>query len=346
LPDRRSTIIVAEHATSPQNVVRPVGRRALGEALDARRQAISRDVLERWRARCPNSSAAAEPRVLSDILRTTELATAAMVSYLTQGAHQSEEQAQIVAATGKAPLRDMISLADLTKLYLYWRDLTIEALESEAAQLGVAVHDVAHAVAAVRFGSDGSIVRMAKQFDAERQRLQRELSIEQSRLAHQAFHDALTGLPNRRLFFDRLTHALDVARRRESGVALLFIDVDNLKRINDGLGHLVGDALLVEVANRFLAVVRASDTVARFGGDEFVVVQEGVTDVRAEANCLAGRLARAMDAPFVSGGRPLTFSASIGIAISNDGDDADSLVRRADQAMYAAKRKRPVHADR
>jgi diguanylate cyclase (GGDEF)-like protein len=329
---------VAEHATSSHNVVRPVGRRALGEALEARRQAISRDVLERWRARCPDSAAAAEPRVLSDILRTTELATAAMVTYLTQGAHQSEEQAQVVAATGKAPLRDMISLADLTKLYLYWRDLTIEALESEAAQLGLASHDVAHGVAAVRFGSDGSIVRMAKQFDAERQRLQRELSIEQSRLAHQAFHDALTGLPNRRLFFDRLTHALDVARRRDSGVALLFIDVDNLKGVNDGLGHLVGDALLVEAANRFLAVVRASDTVARFGGDEFVILQEDVDDVGSEATNVANRLVRALEAPFVSADREITISASVGIAISNDRDDADSLVRRADQAMYAAKR--------
>ena len=317
--------------------MRPVGRRALGEALDARRQQISRDVLERWRARCADSAAAAEPRVLSDILRTTELATAAMVTYLTQGAHQSEEQAQIMAATGKAPLRDMISLADLTKLYLYWRDLTIETLQSEAVRLGVAPHDVDHAVAAVRFGSDGSIVRMAKQFDTERQRLQRELSIEQSRLAHQAFHDALTGLPNRRLFFDRLTHALDVARRRESGVALLFIDVDKLKNVNDQFGHLVGDALLVEAANRFLAVVRASDTVARFGGDEFVILQEDVNDVEYEATNVATRLVRAMEAPFVSAQHALTISASIGIAISNDEDNADSLVLRADQAMYAAK---------
>ena len=336
----RSALIVTQHSIS-EDVVREDSR-VLGEALRARTQQISRDVLERWRTRCPDRASVAEPRVFSDILRTTEVATAAVTKYLTDGARQSEEQAQIMAATGKAPLRDMISLADLTKLYLYWRDLTIGALETDAARLGVPAKVQEHAVAAVRLGSDGSIVRMAKQFDKERQRLQKELAIEQSRLAHQAFHDALTGLPNRRLFFDRLTHALDVARRRESSLALLFIDVDSFKVVNDRLGHLVGDALLIELANRFHAVVRASDTVARFGGDEFVILQEDVNDAASEATRAAARLVSAMDAPFVSGDHELAISASIGIAVSQADDNADSLVRRADQAMYVAKHDQAV----
>ena len=194
--------------------------------------------------------------------------------------------------------------------------------------------------AIVRGGSDGSIVRMAKQFDVERERLQHELVREQTRLAHYAFHDPLTSLPNRRLFFDRLTHALDIVRRRTSTIAVLFIDIDDFKLVNDELGHLVGDELIRAVATRLLGVVRQLDTVARFGGDEFTILLEDLQERDTEAADVIQRVLVALSEPFDLGAKAITISASVGSAHAQPGDDADAVVRRADGAMYAQKRTR------
>ncbi|HEX5097701.1 MAG TPA: GGDEF domain-containing protein [Acidimicrobiia bacterium] len=308
----------------------------LGDALFARRREISDRVLTSWHDRSPDAADAADLRVRDDILRTTELATLAVAQYLTARQLQSEEQARVVAATGKAPLRDTIALAELAKLYLYWRDITISVLADEAEGRGFDADVHRDAATIVRAGSDGSIIRMAKQFDAERGRLQRELSIEQARLAHHAFHDVLTGLPNRRLFFDRLAHALDVRTREQRGLAVLFVDVDRFKAVNDRCGHEGGDRVLVVVAERLLAAVRRCDTVARLGGDEFVVLCEGLDDGVDEASLMAERIIRSVDQPVESEGLA-GVSVSVGVAIPGPSDDADRLLRRADAAMYRAK---------
>src|SRR3954466_11565815 len=125
-------------------------RRALGVAVHARSEHVSRSVLERWRG---NSADGADVRVLNDILRTTELATTAVTQYLQFGTGQSEQNSREVAATGKAPLRDTISLADLTKLYLYWRDVMIELLSEEASRLGLETPVLSEALSIVRRGS-------------------------------------------------------------------------------------------------------------------------------------------------------------------------------------------------
>ena len=316
-------------------------RAALGAAVHARSEYVSRSVLERWRGRCPHSAQAAEARVLNDILRTTELATTAVVDYLQFGTLQSEQNSREVAATGKAPLRDTISLADLTKLYLYWRDVMIEVLGEEASRLGLDTRVITEALSIVRRGSDGSIVRMAKQFDVERERLQRELVIEQGRLSHQAFHDPLTGLPNRRLLFDRLDHALVVHRRRESNLALIFIDIDDFKRVNDRFGHLVGDQLLVAMTGRLIEVARSADTIARFGGDEFTILLEDLNHASTETVQIAERIMTTLAPPFLIDGGRIMISASVGATLANPDDSADDLVRRADRAMYAAKNAGP-----
>jgi diguanylate cyclase (GGDEF)-like protein len=313
------------------------GRAALGRALKARAGEIAHAVLASWHRRSPAAAEAAGADVEADILRTTESSARQVAHYLVTGEVQTEQQAQTLAATGKAPLRDTIALAELTKLYLYWRETTISVLTEDATVLGLGARTLTEALAAVRTASDSSIVRMTKQFDAERRRLEAELGDERARLAHHTFHDALTDLPNRRLFFDRLSHALDLVARHGTGVALLYVDVDDFKAINDRHGHLAGDEMLVAIARRLGTCVRATDTVARLGGDEFVVLSEQLADPARDAVSLAERIRAALAEPLGVVG--LQVCASIGIAVTTSGADADTLLRRADDAMYVAKRR-------
>jgi diguanylate cyclase (GGDEF)-like protein len=156
-------------------------------------------------------------------------------------------------------------------------------------------------------------------------------------LAHQALHDPLTGLPNRALFIDRLTVALDRARRTGAPVAVLFLDVDTFKQINDSMGHAAGDLLLTVLADRFHAMLRPMDTVARFGGDEFTFLFEELESER-EAVLIADRISRTASQPLMLGDGEMTVAVSIGIAIVKDPSVApDSVIRDADTAMYRAK---------
>jgi len=159
-----------------------------------------------------------------------------------------------------------------------------------------------------------------------------------AKLQYQAFHDPLTGLPNRALFSDRLERAILRSQRQQSSVAVLFFDLDNFKVVNDSLGHDAGDALLVAVAKRLTRIVRAGDTIARLGGDEFTIVMEDVRDPM-EAVSLAQRVVRSFAAPFDVAGREVYTGASVGIAIGEGGQKSSSdLLREADVAMYQAKR--------
>jgi diguanylate cyclase (GGDEF)-like protein/PAS domain S-box-containing protein len=157
------------------------------------------------------------------------------------------------------------------------------------------------------------------------------------RLEHQAFHDALTGLPNRALVTDRLRQALVRAKRREDEVAVLFMDLDNFKVINDSLGHKAGDRLLVAVSKRIRSLLRPEDTVARLGGDEFILLLED-TDIQG-AGRVAERISEQLKRPFSLGGRRLFVTASVGIATGGANRKyAADLLRDADLAMYRAKR--------
>jgi diguanylate cyclase (GGDEF)-like protein/PAS domain S-box-containing protein len=159
----------------------------------------------------------------------------------------------------------------------------------------------------------------------------------EDQLVRAALHDSLTDLPNRRLMRDRLTVALARAARGESLVAVLFIDLDNFKRINDSLGHDVGDELLVAVGHRIQSILRAGDTIARLGGDEFVVVAEEI-NTEETLHLLAGRVFEAIRAPVLINGREIAITGSVGIAASSkSGPGPDDLLRLADAAMYRAK---------
>jgi diguanylate cyclase (GGDEF)-like protein/PAS domain S-box-containing protein len=156
-------------------------------------------------------------------------------------------------------------------------------------------------------------------------------------LAHQAYHDSLTGLSNRGVFREMVEHALTRSRRNNMRVAVLILDLDGFKTVNDSQGHDVGDHLLVEVGARLKSCARASDVVARLGGDEFaVLLEDGVNDVRAKG--MARRLLEELTAPFEVGGKELFIGASVGIAFNIDeATQPDTLIRNADTAMYAAK---------
>jgi diguanylate cyclase len=152
-----------------------------------------------------------------------------------------------------------------------------------------------------------------------------------------ALYDALTGLANRRLFHDRLEQAFLSSQRNGTGFALMLLDLDRFKDINDTLGHQTGDAVLEQLATRLKEVARASDTVARLGGDEFALVLQGAAD-SASALFVAERIGVALGEPFVVGEAILQVEASIGIAIfPRHGDDAEQLLKRADVALYASK---------
>ncbi|WNV75193.1 EAL domain-containing protein [Geodermatophilus sp. DSM 44513] len=156
-------------------------------------------------------------------------------------------------------------------------------------------------------------------------------------LAHHALHDSLTGMPNRRLLQDRLEQALTRARRHRTTVAVLFVDLDQFKTVNDSAGHSVGDELLRVAAERLSGRLRAVDSAARFGGDEFVVVCEEISSDH-ELLVIADRLLATMAKPFRVGDQEFTLGASIGIAVSPSGhDSAEALLRDADLAMYEAK---------
>ncbi|MGH9205934.1 MAG: diguanylate cyclase domain-containing protein, partial [Acidimicrobiales bacterium] len=180
------------------------------------------------------------------------------------------------------------------------------------------------------------VVDHARLRESERERLEE--------LAHQAFHDSLTGLPNRAQLQERLHQALGEAERRNEHLALLLIDLDEFKEVNDTLGHEVGDQLLQQVGGRLNALLRKADVVCRLGGDEFAVLM--TTDVRADGpRVLADRIEEALEEPFTVGNVTMVVQASIGIAVFPDhGGDPVELMRKADSAMYEAKRSGGGHA--
>jgi len=181
--------------------------------------------------------------------------------------------------------------------------------------------------------SQGQPLHFVCQFQDITRRKQNE-----ERLVHDVFHDALTGLPNRSLFMDRLSLALERSkRRREQVFAVLFLDLDCFKKINDTLGHMIGDQLLIEVARRLKGCLRTTDTVARLGGDEFTILLEDL-NVESESLRIVDRFQQELARPFKFGIHDLSVSASIGVASNCAGyETAEEILRDADAAMYRAK---------
>jgi len=244
------------------------------------------------------------------------------------------------AATQVADAADQLAtgtLADLTRAMEALAEGDLAAAKARVLSHHVGVHSTDEVGAmAVSFNTIlDEAARAAVSLDGAREALRSH----REQLSYQALHDPLTGLPNRVLFSDRLDHALGRLRRNPSTLAVLFIDVDRFKLINDSLGHAKGDEVLVSVAARIRNALRHDDTVARFGGDEFVVLCEDLTD-RVDAVAVAEGIQRETAQPIVVDGLAYVVSVSIGIALAASPEtSADDLLRDADAAMYQAKEK-------
>jgi diguanylate cyclase (GGDEF)-like protein len=239
-------------------------------------------------------------------------------------------------------LPDGRGLESLTRLREAHPDIPIVVLTGD--------DDERLAMAAVRAGAQDYLVKgrvdswtLARtiRHSLERHRLLGELEGARRREAHRATHDTLTGLPNRALYFDRLSHAIAQANRRKERLAVLYLDLDGFKPVNDGYGHAAGDEVLTQVAARLATGVRRSDTLARLGGDEFAALFERIPE-RAVAESLVIALRALFTEPIEAGGAWFHIGFSAGLSLfPDDGKDADTLLRIADAAMYREKSLRP-----
>ena len=229
------------------------------------------------------------------------------------------------------------------------RDGTIGIYEDVTAERAVrasleASRDAAEAsreaAEASREQLERAVAERTAELRAANERLQAEIGDRrqaETRAQHLADHDALTGLPNRRLLEDRLTQALAASQRNRRHTAVMFVDLDRFKNINDSLGHAAGDVVLKQVAERLMAQLREVDTICRMGGDEFVVVLPEIKRA-ADAAHVAAKILETVAQPFAVEGRELQITPSVGISVfPDDGRDAESLIRNADAAMYHAK---------
>ncbi|WP_051800073.1 diguanylate cyclase domain-containing protein [Catenuloplanes japonicus] len=211
------------------------------------------------------------------------------------------------------------------------------------AAAGVALSVLLAAMTAVLTGSRNRALERVERATAElrldirrREQVETQLRESEEQLRHLAFHDPLTGIANRMLFLDRLAHTLATHARKQRIFAVLFIDLDGFKEINDRRGHDAGDTVLRVTADRLRHGLRATDTVARFGGDEFAIILEDLASA-ADARPTAQRVIDVLCEPIDVGGVPARVSASVGIAVSSPGAGAADILRDADTAMYAAK---------
>jgi diguanylate cyclase (GGDEF)-like protein len=229
-------------------------------------------------------------------------------------------------------------LHEVTKRCLRWRDAVIEALKKSASEVGAGPAAVRQAAAMTQITLDVTIVRMCEVYEGERLRTEEELAHRQEELAFMATHDQLTGLPNRTLILDRTEQMLGRARRNQTAVAALFINLDGFTSINDTLGHGAGNDLLRAIAARLDGLVRDTDALGRLGGDEFIVLAEEAS-LDGGAELIAARLHEALGAPFKLAApvsTDLTMTASIGIA-TGERKLAEELLRDAEIAMHRAK---------
>jgi diguanylate cyclase (GGDEF)-like protein len=279
-----------------------------------------------------------QPTAEEDLVGVVRISTAAVARWMAGAPAEAAREVgwEAWAIFGRLTVERTIPLDRFMKSCLRWRDVSIEVIEQEAARHDVDPVVADRARAMLRRSLDVTFVRIAEQFELGRRRTDEQLELHQAELMHHADHDYLTGLPNRRAFDTHLGAVLAGDRARRG--AVLFLDLDGFKEVNDTIGHSSGDRLLVEVGARLRRGVRDPDVVFRFGGDEFAIVITSDVDPKT-AEEIALRLRKTLWPPFTVDGKTVQIEASVGVAFFPEhGRSADLLVQYADSAMYAAKR--------
>lgn len=309
----------------------------LGNALNTRTADVVRGIMRR----STDSERTLDKAVEESFEKVGEVSTVAVARWMAgEGEAVAREVGQEswrifaqLASQREAPLNEV------TKRCLRWRDSVAEVLRASASELELDPGVLTQALQMLQRSLDVTLVRMCESFEDERQRAHEELTVHEKELVFLATHDALTGLPNRRLIVDRIEETLKRARLKREPVAALFVDLDNFKAINDSFGHGAGDELLCAVAARLDGFIRETDALGRLGGDEFVIIATGLS-LAAGPELIAERLLEAFKEPFRLDGAEGTqvfAKASIGIA-TNVQTSPEELLRDADIAMYRAKR--------
>jgi len=242
-----------------------------------------------------------------------------------------ESELECIRSFDELAGRRLAPVDQIVRFCLRWRDGAGEVVASYARELGLDASALVQVNAMLQRSLDATVLRLCEAFEAERRE-------SDERLRFLATHDVVTGLPNRTLLSERLATMLDRSYRDRAYVALLFIDVDNFKIVNDTLGHQAGDELLCGVTGRLREVVRDPDELGRFGGDEFVVIVDQLPSGEV-VEAIAQRVLDAFDEPFLllSGSASLGVTASVGVALAKRAT-VQAMLRDADRAMYRAKR--------
>jgi diguanylate cyclase (GGDEF)-like protein len=327
--------MLQERTLKPVNLADDLRR--LGEELHARTD----EVVAGLSSRSKESGQVLDALVEDSFAKVGSVSTIAVARWMAgEGPDVAREVGQDSwRIFGQLAAQRAASLNEVTKRCLRWRDSAAEVAREIAIQLELHPDVLDEALRMLQRSLDVTLVRMCESFEGERQRSNEELTRRQEELAFLATHDPLTGLPNRTLILDRVEQMLVRARRNPAPVAVLFVDLDNFKHINDTLGHGAGDRLLQAVAARLEHAIRDADALGRLGGDEFVVIAEGMS-LAAGPELIAERLLEALKQPFKLDHSPeearLTVTASVGIAAGDRGS-AEELLRDADIAMYRAK---------
>ncbi len=263
-------------------------------------------------------------------------ATLLVARWIGYGIRVSEEETACISERGDLAASEQLSIVNITRAYLIWRDTVLEILREEAGRHQAPREVLTAAQRVVRSSCDAGLVQVARAFDARLHDLAGDLAAEREALLHMALHDPLTGLPNRVLLYDRIGQAVSAAKRSRKPFAVLEIDLDGFKNINDSFGHGAGDVVLQETASRLTRSVRETDTVARLGGDEFLLLMVDVSLETAQRKL--AQLEAGLRQVFERGEHLVTVGASIGLAMSpDDGLDVHALLSAADQAMYRSK---------
>jgi diguanylate cyclase (GGDEF)-like protein len=316
-------------------------RVALGQALIRRAPDVACAVVAEWTARFVYRGIPFET-LRGTLAGSSQLGTELVGRYFATGKGATPEESRAMADRSSMVVLGTAMTA-VVKNYLRWRDATIRVLHEEAARLDSPPALVREVVSVVRFSADVTIITMIRQFDVQRRELESNLEQERAKLSYLALHDCLTGLGNRALLLDRLAHAIAGTARRQEQVGVLFLDLDGFKAVNDSHGHEAGDRLLVAVAQRLTRIVRPSDTLARVGGDEFVVVCDDLTDGQRGLDAFAQRIQVGVSGP-VAASPDLLVSVSVGGAVAAFGDDPENVLAAADAAMYEVKKRRRASA--